>query len=153
MTIGNVAGAGPPSYDAPVASTNARTLSSVTAYGVVGGKLRPTSDWSTAMVLNIDVDPPVQNGRVDEERLGSAGLAVQRVPALAGAVLLHLEPVGVVAPVLLGDVVALLALGARERDLGANVRGLAGHGMSFGLCCSRDRAVAGAGFEPATPRL
>ena len=49
ITIGNVAGAGPPSYDEPVASAKARTLASVTANGVVGGKLRPTSDWSTGM--------------------------------------------------------------------------------------------------------
>src|SRR3954470_16905162 len=102
--------------------------------------------------------PGKPGGRVDAgldrlDRRGSAGLAVRRVLAATRAELRQLHAVGVVASVLLGDVVALLAHGAGERDLRANVRGLAGHGMSFGLCCSRDRAVAGAGFEPATPRL
>ena len=46
------------------------------------------------------------------------------VTVVAGAELLQLEPVGVVATVLLGDVVPLLALRARERDLGADVRRL-----------------------------
>ena len=49
----------------------------------------------------------------------------------ARAELRQLEAVGVVATVLLGDVVALLAVHAGERDLGANVRALAGHGKSF----------------------
>src|SRR3954469_18111568 len=61
----------------------------------------------------------------------SAGLAVDGVATVLGAELLQLQPVGVVAPVLLGDVVPLLALGARERDLGADVAALAGHGLSF----------------------
>ena len=43
----------------------------------------------------------------------------------------QLHAVGVVAPVLLGDVVALLAVHARERDLGVNVGALAGQGKSF----------------------
>src|SRR3954466_15938551 len=86
----------------------------------------------------------------------SAGLAVQGVPAVARAELHHLEPVGVVAPVLLGDVVPLLALDTGERDLGANVGALAGHGLPF--CWGAfggyvGCAVAGAGFDPATPRL
>ena len=49
ITIGNVAGAGPPSYDEPVASAKARTRSSVTANGGSVGSCRPTSDWSTGM--------------------------------------------------------------------------------------------------------
>ena len=61
----------------------------------------------------------------------SAGLAVRGVLAAARAELLQLHAVGVVAPVLLGDVVALLAVHAGERDLGANVGALAGHGKSF----------------------
>src|SRR6476661_1592651 len=61
----------------------------------------------------------------------SAGLAVRGVLATTRAELGQLEPVGVVAAVLLGDVVALLAVHARERDLGANVGALAGHGKSF----------------------
>src|SRR5580765_2838921 len=89
----------------------------------------------------------------------SAGLAVRLVAAATRAELLQLHAVGVVAPVLLGDVVALLALGAGERDLGANVGALAGHGKSFCRSCCRSRTtfgrpcVVGAGFEPATPRL
>jgi hypothetical protein len=51
----------------------------------------------------------------------SARLAVSVVLAAARAELRQLETVGVVPTVLLGDVVALLALDASERDLGANV--------------------------------
>src|SRR3954447_17243458 len=67
----------------------------------------------------------------------SAGLAVQGVPVVAGAELLHLEPVGVVPTVLLRDVVPLLALRARERDLRTNVRALAGHGLATSRACRR----------------
>jgi len=59
---------------------------------------------------------------------GSAGLAVLGVLAAAGAVLPEREPIGGVPTVLLGDVVALLALRASQSDLGANVAGLASHG-------------------------
>jgi hypothetical protein len=45
------------------------------------------------------------------------------VAAAIGAVLLQLEPVGVVPPVLLGDVVAVLALLASQRDLGPDIGG------------------------------
>src|SRR5262245_51656244 len=62
-------------------------------------------------------------------RLGSAGLAVRGVVVAARAELHQLEPVGIVAPVLLGDVVPLLAHGARHRDLRADV-GCLGHGAS-----------------------
>src|SRR6476646_2463588 len=73
--------------------------------------------------------PPPARGRPLAMCGGSsAGLAVHRVALLAAAVLLELEPVGVVAPVLLGDVVALLALRARQSDLGADVGALGGHG-------------------------
>ena len=58
--------------------------------------------------------------------LGSAGFAVVGVVVAAGAVLLQLKTVRVVAPVLLGDVVALLADGASKRDLRADVG--SGHG-------------------------
>src|SRR4051812_40570517 len=61
----------------------------------------------------------------------SAGLAVQRVPAVLGAVLLQLEPVGVVAPVLACDVVAVLALLAGQGDLRTDVGGC--HGCSPSL--------------------
>src|SRR6478672_2941703 len=64
----------------------------------------------------------------------SAGLAVLRVLVAAGAELRQLKPVRVVAAVLLGDVVALLAVHARHRDLGADVGALAGHGAT----CSRN---------------
>lgn len=45
----------------------------------------------------------------------------------ARAELRHLHAIRIVTAVLLGDVVALLALGAGERDLRANVAGLLGH--------------------------
>src|SRR4029078_2815016 len=96
----------------------------------------------------------------------SAGLAVQGVTVVAGAALLHLETVGVVPTVLLRDVVPLLALRARERDLRADVRALAGHGLATSRAVAAPNlvparrpthrvhlAVAGAGLEPATPRL
>src|SRR6476620_7895745 len=72
-------------------------------------------------------------GRLSK-RIRSAGLAVDRVLAVAGAELLHLEPVGVVPTVLLGDVVALLAIHARQGDLGADIGALASHGAT----CSRN---------------
>ena len=59
---------------------------------------------------------------------GSAGLVVLGVFAAAGAVLPEREPIGGIPAVLLGDVVALLALRASQSDLGANVAGLASHG-------------------------
>src|SRR3954468_4048735 len=62
--------------------------------------------------------------------LGSAGLAVVGVVVAAGAVLLQLKTVRVVAPVLLGDVVALLADRASKRDLRADVCRL-GHWCLF----------------------
>src|SRR4051812_28520626 len=72
----------------------------------------------------------------------SAGLAVQGVTVVARAELLHLEPVGVVPTVLLGDVVPLLALRARERDLGADVPALAGHGLATSRTRMRMPAIS-----------
>lgn len=57
----------------------------------------------------------------------SAGLAVLGVLAAASTELGDAETVGGVPTVLLGDVVALLALRAGQSDLGANVGGLTGH--------------------------
>src|SRR5690348_15419403 len=59
----------------------------------------------------------------------SAGLAVLGVRPAARAELLQLHPVRVVPAVLLGDVVAFLAVHARQGDLGADVGALAGHGV------------------------
>lgn len=74
----------------------------------------------TARRLGADVggllEPAAWSGRAE-----SAGFAVHGVALLARAELHQLEPVGVVATVLLGDVVALLALRARQGDLGADV--------------------------------
>src|SRR4051794_37011459 len=64
-------------------------------------------------------------------RPASAGLAVDGVPAVPRAELLQLQAVRVVAPVLPGDVVPLLALHAGQRDLGTDVGGPAGHGAAF----------------------
>ena len=61
-------------------------------------------------------------------RKPSAGLAVRRRLVAARAVLRQLETIRRVTTVLLGDVVALLALRAGQSDLGANVLGLACHG-------------------------
>src|SRR3954465_6048249 len=87
---------------------------------------------------------PASRGGREREASASAGLAVQRVPTVPTAVLLHLEPVGVVAAVLARDVVPLLALHARQRDLGADVGALGGHGTALSrsgggalLCCCR----------------
>nr|AHE14895.1 hypothetical protein asmbl_16 [uncultured bacterium] len=48
---------------------------------------------------------------------------MDRVLAVLRAVLLQLDPVGVVPPVLAGDVVAVLALLARQGDLRTDVSG------------------------------
>src|SRR4051794_24546790 len=61
----------------------------------------------------------------------SARFAVDRVLAVLGAVLHQLEPVGVVAPVLAGDVVAVLALLASQGDLRTDVGGC--HGALLAL--------------------
>src|SRR4051812_30073489 len=58
---------------------------------------------------------------------GSAGLAVHGAPAVPRAELLQLDAVGVVTPVLPGDVVPLLALRTRQGDLRTDVCRL-GHG-------------------------
>jgi hypothetical protein len=54
-------------------------------------------------------------------KTGSARLAVDLVGLAARAELLEVETIRVVATVLLGDVVAFLALGAGQGDLGTNV--------------------------------
>src|SRR3954471_4719527 len=58
----------------------------------------PDQSWVQrhAPALRSATDPSLPTER-------SAGLAVHRVPAVLGAVLFQLEPVGVVAPVLAGD--------------------------------------------------
>ena len=56
-----------------------------------------------------------------------ARLAMRLVRATVRAELLQLEAIGVVATVLLGDVVAVLAHGASQRDLRADVARLLGH--------------------------
>src|SRR3954451_1555257 len=66
-----------------------------------------------------------------EPRPRSAGLAVDRVLAVVRAVLHQLEPVGVVAPVLAGDVVAVLALLAGQGDLRTDVGGCHGSAPSL----------------------
>src|SRR3954451_7402340 len=58
-----------------------------------------------------------------------AGLAVLAVAAAVGAELVQRQPVGVVATVLLGDVVAVLALLAGHGDLRTDIGG--GHGSAF----------------------
>ena len=78
----------------------------------------------------------------------------------AGAELGDAETVGGVPTVLLGDVVALLALRASQSDLGANVGGLASHVVlllfdpraALEWRCN-EPCVAGEGLEPSTSRL
>jgi hypothetical protein len=60
-------------------------------------------------------------GDPSEKSAGSARFAVLGVVSAVGAELLQREPVGGVPAVLLGDVVAMLANRARQRDLGANI--------------------------------
>jgi hypothetical protein len=60
--------------------------------------------------------------------LWSASLAVLRVLAAVGAELVEGETVGVVPTVLLRDVVAVLAVHTRHRDLRTDIGALAGHG-------------------------
>src|SRR4051812_12804747 len=81
-----------------------------------------------------------------EPRPRSAGLAVQGVPAVVRAVLHQLEPVGVVAPVLAGDVVAVLALLAGQGDLRTDIGGC--HGSAPRLVWDRPR---GAGVHRRAP--
>ena len=92
------------------------------------------------------------------------------VLAAERAVLAQLKPVGVVAPVLPRDVVAVLALLAGQGDLGPDVgrshvarlstRPIMGSRQGSGLVRqrsgktgSRRYSVAEAGLEPATQRL
>ena len=90
----------------------------------------------------------------------SAGLAVIGVPAAVRAELLQVEAVGVVAPVLLGDVVPVLADLAGHGDLGPDIGGLrhAEHLLRLGggpPCPGQAGGcvpVAEAGFEPACRR-
>ena len=90
---------------------------------------------------------------------------MQRGLAALGAELLHLETIGVITPILLGDVVAVFAVLARQSDLGANVAGLTHQSSSSREPCtvsvrrrqvptpSFQPRVAEAGLEPATQRL
>src|SRR4051812_7381834 len=82
----------------------------------------------------------------------SARLAVLGVLAAGGAELGELEPVGVVTPVLLGDVVAVLAHRARHRDLRSDVLGLAGHGAAYFRIEASVESRPGAGTARATAR-
>ena len=88
------------------------------------------------------------------------------VSSAVRAEFLQLETVGVVTTILLGDVIAVLALHTGQGDLGPDIGGLRGHGLpSFRFGSDRsdqaDRGadqsclvfVAMAGLEPATQRL
>ena len=83
----------------------------------------------------------------------SAGLAVRGVLAAARAELLQLHAVGVVAPVLLGDVVALLALRAGKVILGRTSELLLATGCLSScrilrvVCQSARRCKPGAGLS------
>src|SRR4249920_1902966 len=67
-----------------------------------------------------------------------------RVSLAARAELLQLKTIRIVAPVLLGDVVPLLALGAGQRDLRSDIDGLGHSPVSSNLCCSNLVGARGA---------
>src|ERR1700753_4484202 len=130
ITMANVGGAMTSGYPAawaaarsrhsglrsPMACANSVILTRLTSYGSDGGKRRRAKSGLTGM-------------------RDLAGLAVRLVAAAVGAVLLELEPVGVVPPVLAGDVVAVLALLASQRDLGPDIGG--SHGRRLSRCSGR----------------
>ena len=70
-------------------------------------------------------------------------------PVTTGAKLLDLKPIGVIAPVLFGDVVAFFALLACQGDLWTHVAGFT-HDLPF---VRENLSVAEAGLEPTTQRL
>ena len=81
-------------------------------------------------------------------------LFMRLVGAAVGAELLDLEPVGIVAAVLLGDVVAVFAHLARQSDL----RPYVGTRRHVSSPCSKSRSafdvpVAVGGLDPPTSRL
>src|SRR6516165_10037591 len=92
----------------PIASANSAILTRLTSYGSPGPKTRPVN---SALSATLERCPWL------------AGLAVRLVAAAVRAVLLQLKTIRVVAPVLLGDVVAVLALLASQRDLRPNIGG------------------------------
>src|SRR5437588_698357 len=92
----------------PATSRAVRTIS--TSAGDATGP--PTSTASVCLVSG-------RGGRLTRFAVGGVGPAV-------GAELLQLQPVGVVAPVLLRDVVAVLALVAGQGDLRPDVGGCHG---------------------------
>src|SRR5664279_418425 len=98
-----------------MARANSRIFSTPTENGSSYGKARPTYDR-----FNATKRCP---------RL--AGFLVLAVHAAIRAELLDLEAIGIVTPVLAGDVVAVLAFLARQGDLGADVGG--GHGSCLFL--------------------
>src|SRR3954463_5507118 len=153
----------------PMAAANSAIFSRTTSYTAVGGYARPAMSgltpigdpsahlacrtphderrgrsWGAASVWFSCLQPDVSGT--------SARLAVLGVLAAGGAELGELEPVGVVAPVLLGDVVAVLAHRARHRDLRSHVLGLAGHGAAFFRVEASVESRPGAGTARATAR-
>ena len=77
------------------------------------------------------VTSPSKLSSEEKTQMPSARLAVRGVLAAARAELCEFHAIGVVATILLGDVVTLLALGAGKRDLRANIAGLLGHDSYF----------------------
>ena len=62
-------------------------------------------------------------------RTALARLFVHRVLIALGAMLLNLQAIGIVASILAGDVVAVLAVFASQSDLGADI--VTGHCRAF----------------------
>src|SRR5258705_3535572 len=78
------------------------------------------------------------------------GLAVRRVLAAVRAELGQLDAVGVVAPVLLGDVVPVLAHRARHGDLRTNVGRLSHGELPSWRCTSLEQSVLKVSRVPHT---
>jgi hypothetical protein len=78
---------------------------------------------------------------------------VSAVAAAVRAVLLQLKAIRVVTPVLLGDVVPVLALLASQRDLGPDIGGSHVECPLVLVFLKTTVSVAEAGLEPATQRL
>src|ERR1700712_3129511 len=103
-------------FSSPMALANSRIFSTPTQKASSYGKALPTYSRFSA----------IRWGRL-------ASFLVLAVAPAVRAKLFDLQPIRVVAPVLAGDVVAVLTLFARQGDLGADVGG--GHGSCLFLDC------------------
>src|SRR4051794_37181325 len=125
-------------------STRKSSSSSRSAAAGEAASYRPAavkaSTFTEAFCAKRPQEPPRPQGRKATRTQGpsdSACLAVGGVLAAVRTELLQLHAIRVVAPVLLGDVVAVLALVARQRDLRTDVGGC--HGADLSEAVLRER--------------